>query len=367
MANHQERNLNQRRRAATNALIQRMGPENGRNLALHLEHSRNQGHKEASIYSVASAVVLADEVLKGRDFRTANADDLLGVTSALREYYSPASLRTRIVSVRGHLRWLWQQDPNYDDDRLPRALERALHVKRPREVVVGQVIPETDFQALLAAIPARNSMSPPFPMEVRDRCFWTMLRASGFRISEQCSLQVGDVKMEGGQARIALRRDAAELKTGPRTIFIQAGVKELQAWLSVHPWQTNPKAPLFPCGDNGHAMDAGRARCLLHAMAKKADLEIHKRQKLTPHDFRHTCATEKARLGWNEAQLCAYFGWSSGSRTPGTYVHLSLDDMRARIAQDADRKPGSAADMTTAIADALRRLMQLDQGAASAA
>lgn len=56
---------------------------------------------------------------------------------------------------------------------------------------------------------------------------------------------------------------------------------------------------------------------------------------LRAHDFWHTCATRKARLGWNESQLRRYFGWSPGSDMPSRYVHLALGDMREQVRRDA--------------------------------
>jgi integrase/recombinase XerD len=46
-------------------------------------------------------------------------------------------------------------------------------------------------------------------------------------------------------------------------------------------------------------------------------------KELHPHLFRHTAATERARLGWNEAQMRAYFGWSKSTDMPSRYVHLA--------------------------------------------
>lgn len=53
-------------------------------------------------------------------------------------------------------------------------------------------------------------------------------------------------------------------------------------------------------------------------------------KKENPYPWRHSAATERARLGWNEAQMRAFFGWTRGSDMPSVYTHLAgldCDDM----------------------------------------
>ena len=47
----------------------------------------------------------------------------------------------------------------------------------------------------------------------------------------------------------------------------------------------------------------------------------------TWHTFRHTCATQLFRLGWNPAQVCKMLGHSDPGFTLRTYVHLLDDDL----------------------------------------
>jgi integrase len=319
------------RQENTKRLLGRVSDANRPGLEAHIEQARNQTLRENSLYSFAVAVAHADRALQGKDFLVASPQDYVRVVSSFRGIYSPQSLRIRVVNLRKHVRWV------HNVDRLSRELERALWVRRERDLVVGQVISPEDFAALLGAIEPRASLTPVFPVDVRDRALWSVLRASGFRISEFVSLNVSDVKLEGDVALLCLRRDAPDLKTGARSIYIKDGVAELRAWLSVHPARGDPHAPLFIQPQAGGIERASplSIRKLLSRLCRRAGLDRKLPAPLTPHDFRHTCATEKARLGWNESQLRLYFGWGPGSKTPSTYVHLSMDDQRNRILRDA--------------------------------
>ncbi len=339
-------------------LIGRMSTTNRAGLAKQLQEERNQGHRETSLYSSAIPVVHADKLLGGKAFLAATPGDFTSIIAAFRLIYSPQSLRVRVVNLRKHVRWL------HETDRLPRSLERALYVRRERDLVVGQVISDAHFTRLLAAIETRASLAPQFPVEVRDRAIFTLLRSSGLRISELTYLNVGNITMEGSVVLIRMSPDAPDQKSGPRSIYVEKHLSELRAWLSVHPDASNRTAPLFVQAGclPMQRLGATGVRKILRELGDRSGVHAELPAPLTPHDFRHTCATEKARLGWNESQLRMYFGWAPGSKTPSVYVHLSMDDQRARILKDAHdvagqlRQHGDA--NVTAMAQLLQRLLE---------
>lgn len=62
------------------------------------------------------------------------------------------------------------------------------------------------------------------------------------------------------------------------------------------------------------------------------------KKKLSCHDFRHTAVTEKARQGWTEAEMRAYFGWKRDSPMPSRYTHLSGRDMDDKMLERYGKK-----------------------------
>jgi integrase len=363
------------RTAAIDRLLPRVSDSNRDGLATHLQLSRNEGIREASLYSFAKSVQNGDALLKGRSFLAASPQDYMRVVQGFKAIYSPQSVRIRVVNLRKHVRWVHKVDrvgvqygqvpANYAD------IERALQVRREKEQVVGQVIRPEHMAALLACIPQRACLAHGFALDVRDRALLAVLRASGFRGGELVSLAIKDVSLEGDLAKLTLSEQSVhllrllgsdgDLKTGPRAIYIKEGVAELRAWLTIHPARDNPEAPLWVNADSKEirAFTTVSLRKLVRKAVAWAGFASHYPAALTPHDFRHTCATEKAShpFNWNEPQLCDYFGWAPGSKTPGTYVHLTIEQQRQRILRDAQAiaaaKPEAAPQMS-ALVDLLR-------------
>lgn len=357
------------------ALVARVSDANRPDLESHVEYGFGQGRMTVNgMYSFARPVAHADEVLAGKPFRDTTAHDWLRVVSVFRGRYSPQSLRVRVVSLRKHVRYVFGVDDLEKSDELGRkegaAMEWALKVKREKPQVVGQVIPESDYQAMRASVKLRNSMRPAFPIELRDRSVLSTLRRSGFRVAEAMSLKLCDVRREihEGHAMYRLALDPAEgllgkLKTGPRTIYVQApdAVADLDAWLAVHPFRDDSRSYVYITAESTtmRPLSTDSVRKLVAKAVQWAGIRGHYNAALTPHDFRHTCATEKAEVGWNEFQMCEYFGWMVGSRTPGIYVHLNLDKQRARILADAQRQAAAATAAAPQSQDAVNALLGL--------
>lgn len=365
-------------------LLSKVSAANRPALEAHIEYSRGQKQmSENGVYSFARPVAHADAILAGKPFTELRGADCLRIVSTFRTIYSPQSLRIRVLNLRMHLRFLYDVDDLEKAESLPkgegRAMERALKVRRERPQVVGQVIPEAHLDALLQAIPTRDSLHPAFPMEVQDQAKALVLRASGFRGGEFVSLNLtgGGVTREDADGvplyRLILAGDAPDLKTGARAIYIQEprAVAALDAWIAVHPFRhltpASPRwrdgVPLWVNADSGDErpvrLTTTRLRRFVTQLVAWAGLAAAYAAKLTPHDFRHTCATEKARLGWNEFQLCAYFGWSPGSKTPAIYVHLKPSDQRDLILRNAQSMARAAVSAAPQSADAVSALVAL--------
>lgn len=403
----------------TERLLSTMTPANRPGLEEHCRYKvNNEDMSPNGLYSFARPLAHADEALawrlteagwtfQGRPFRDARKADWETVVAVFRGLYSPEAMYNRVVNLRDHVRFLFGVENLKESELLGREvggeMEKALKVARPEPQVVGVVIPEPDMDAMVESIPARNSIQPAFPLEVRDRACLRVLRASGHRVSEHVSVRLWGCQREvhaiqdatgahdeklcltcGGEEsdattpvpvyKLVLPEDARDLKTGPRTIFIQdpKAVEALDAWLPVHPARDDPEAPLwiggtyerFETGGDEPGIrqmaTEGVRRLITKAVAwaKKAGhrFRMTEPEKRTPHDLRHTCATEKARRGWNEFQLCQYFGWRIGSPTPRVYVHLSLDDQRNLVLLAA--KPSVKAPTTAPQMQALVGLLE---------
>ncbi|WMW22732.1 tyrosine-type recombinase/integrase [Methanolobus mangrovi] len=132
-------------------------------------------------------------------------------------------------------------------------------------------------------------------------------------------------------------------KTGMRRVRLVMSTPYIAAWLSIHPMKNDPEAPLWVnIGRHSHGkpMKYDAIRMVLKRLAKKAGIK----KRVYPHLFRHTRATELANH-LTQAQMESHLGWIHGSDMPGTYIHLSgqqVDDAILSIyglVKDEDRKP----------------------------
>ncbi|WP_394698074.1 tyrosine-type recombinase/integrase [uncultured Methanolobus sp.] len=132
-------------------------------------------------------------------------------------------------------------------------------------------------------------------------------------------------------------------KTGMRRVRLVMSTPYIAAWLSIHPMKNDPEAPLWVNigrQSHGKAMKYDAIRMVLKRLAKKAGIK----KRVYPHLFRHTRATELANH-LTQAQMESHLGWIHGSDMPGTYIHLSgqqVDDAILSIyglVKDEDKKP----------------------------
>jgi integrase len=305
-----------------------------------------------------------DAVLGGRPLATVTGHDLARFATEIRTTSSASNLSALVAHMKPALKELLGLEP---DERLPTELARPLRVRLPRHRRDDVLVREEDFNALLAAA-NQNPRNRAFHWGEQVQAFLWFLWATGFRIDEalSCNLRAITLDHEGG-AWVRLSPDAplkgeGTLKTGAREVYITEGIKPLQVWVTLHPGAADPAAPLWVAPKPRQVTRLEYSTVTKHwlpTLVRRAGL-LEKRGSdfaITPHDFRHTCATRKARLGWNEAQLCAYFGWAPGSRQASHYVHLAAADMRERVRKDA----GLAADSHPVVAvdvDVAQRLAQ---------
>ena len=79
---------------------------------------------------------------------------------------------------------------------------------------------------------------------------------------------------------------------------------------------------------------------MLKHVAAKAGVK----KRVHAHVFRHSRATDLARLGFNQPLMNSCLGWAPGSKTSATYIHLSMQDtddalMRAYGLKKREDKP----------------------------
>jgi site-specific recombinase XerD len=299
-----------------------------RGLCLHL--------KEKPLQDVAKddVVKYLNNARSVRKWRNAKKDGTVTVTEKTARL-GARTLEQRKSALRPFFKWL------HDTDETPAPM-KGIKRRRHEEdsIPTDALLTRDDLQALLQAHP-----------DAQAKAKLAVLFESGLRAGEFCSLNVGSVEFDeyGAVLTLPKKRSAeASLKTGARRIRLFDSVPYLHAWYETHPNKDDAKASLF----FSMSRRAPKARMTPNALwqfVNRAGTTAGLKKDLHPHLFRHTAATERARLGWNEAQMRAYFGWSRTSDMPSVYVHLAgLDyeemelERRGKKGHGERRKPALA-------------------------
>ncbi len=217
-----------------------------------------------------------------------------------------ATLNLRKTILRDFFRWL------RGTDEYP-AEVKGLKVKRgdTDAIPTDQLLSRADLQAMIQA-----------HHEAREKAIVAVLYESGLRASEFCSLNIASVEFDSYGAVLTLPLGARGLKTGARRVRLFDSVSYLHSWYEAHPKKNDGKAALFVTVSR-RAPLARMTPTALWGFCARAGEKAALKKDVHPHLFRHSAATERARLGWNEGQMRAFFGWSRTSDMPTRYVHLA--------------------------------------------
>ena len=180
-----------------------------------------------------------------------------------------------------------------------------------KEKTAEELLTQQEVEAIIA-----STESP------RDRALVSLMAESGARLGEIITARIRNVLFNDRGFSLSVNG-----KTGTRTIPLCASEQDLKEWLnSYHPYKGDPEAPLF----TSYAEKRNRTNLKeegVGELIRKAAARAGISKRVYPHLFRHTRATELARLGWTEPMLKKFFGWDKNSRMPSVYVHLAETDV----------------------------------------
>lgn len=176
----------------------------------------------------------------------------------------------------------------------------------------------------------------------RDYLIILLLCHTGMRIGEACRLTVYDViDPATGQPREEIYLSARITKTrkGRAIPFNSTARKAVGKLLEFNrglSFSTQPEAPLFPARNHGFL----RPRSV-QSMVQKLRQEVGMSDKVTPHVFRHTFATEVVDSGASLPTLKDILGHKYLTSTQ-VYTHTSTGKKKAATEGLFQRKRHSA-------------------------
>jgi len=179
----------------------------------------------------------------------------------------------------------------------------------PKPISISQV-------RLLLEQPARLST----PEAKRDRAMLELLYASGMRVSELVSLDVGDVDIQGGYVRCFGKGRKERLIP----IYEQAALAVKEYAEQVRPGLVRgPDEKALFLNLRGDRLTRQGFWQILKAYAKSAGIET----EITPHTLRHSFATHMLNGGADLRSVQELLGHANISTTQ-VYTHLTSEHVR---------------------------------------
>jgi tyrosine recombinase XerC len=223
---------------------------------------------------------------------------------------APASIARKVSTIRTFLRFL------VHEGHLEHApLSGVRGPKRPRRLP-AYLSPEQ----VTALIEAASGASPG---ELRDRALLELLYACGLRVSEVTGLDVGDVDLAEGIARVRGKggKERLVLMGRPAVQALRRYLRDGRPALLRQPHQQ----ALFLNMRDGQRLSARSVQAIVRRYAQRAGID----RRVWPHLLRHTFATHMLDGGADLRVVQELLGHASPTSTQ-IYMHVTQEHQRRR-------------------------------------
>jgi integrase/recombinase XerC len=281
---------------------------------LHLRAQRNFSKHTIKAYQFDLGEFAA-YAAAGRAAEPAALDRLLMrgyIASLSAREVSRNTLLRKISAVRSFLRWLRENgkletDP-FDLITIPKKEKRL-----PRFMTEGEVGKLQDSNR-----PGEvNAREKNYYFALRDFALFELVYSSGLRRSEASGLNIGDVDLFSGFARVMGKGSTERLvPVGDRALGA------LRDYLETRPKPLAHAQPLFLNARNTRLTGAGIA-LIFSRMARRARFARH----VNPHSVRHSFATHLLDRGCDLKSVQEMLGHKN-LQTTEIYTHVSLERLK---------------------------------------
>lgn len=255
---------------------------------------------------------------RGQVVASSTGADVEAFSASLRHSGLAASSVTRtLVAVRTMHRWLIAEDLAGDDPsrtvespRLPRPLPKALtqdQVFRMLELVETAVVERG------ATAPPSRSAERDHALALRDRALLEVLYGTGARVSEVCGVGFGALDLDGALLRVLGKRSKERIVPLGRPAIRALGewLDEGRPVLAPRAWRSRDDADAVFLGSRGSRITRQGVWLVIRRWAGAAGLA----DEVSPHVFRHSCATHLLDNGADIRAVQELLGHASISTT----------------------------------------------------
>jgi integrase/recombinase XerD len=231
--------------------------------------------------------------------------------------YAATTIARKVAAVRSFFKFM-----------VAEGLIKANPIQDVRSPKIGRSLPKPiSFSQVRRLIEQPGKLST--PEAKRDRAMLELLYASGMRVSELVSLNLGDVDLEGGYVRCLGKGN----KERVIPIYEQAvlAVKEYIEETRPQLMRNDDEKALF-LNPRGERLTRQGFWQKLKGYAKSANLE----SEVTPHTLRHSFATHMLSGGADLRSVQELLGHANISTTQ-VYTHLTTEHIRRTYEQSHPR------------------------------
>lgn len=248
-------------------------------------------------------------------------DDVDAFSAALRGAGLAASSVTRtLVAVRTMHRWLADEgmaaaDPAaaVETPKLPRALPKALSEAQVA-AMFDLVDRSLDTARDASGADPRPGAARTYALALRDRALLEVLYGTGARVSEVCGIGYGSLDLDGALLRVLGKRGKERIVPLGRPAVRAVGewLDDGRPVLVPARWRTREDADAVFLGSRGSRITRQGIWLVIQRVALGAGL---RRDEVSPHVFRHSCATHLLDHGADIRAVQELLGHASISTT----------------------------------------------------
>lgn len=311
---------------STSASLESAALERARELAASFSRSLEK-ERNASVHTVRAYANDIDAYLRwcarsGLDPLAATHRDLRRFLADLdRARCARSTVNRMLSSLRGFFRWL-NVTGVLDADPVsalqgPKQGKHLPHVLKPVEMA--------RLLSVHAPRDTSGAVRDQSPTDMRDQALLEFLYACGARVSEASGLLLADVDFAQGQAKVLGKGDKERI-IPLHDLCLTALRRYLEA---ARPLLVRARpCPFFFVSSRGNQMKPDAIRKMFKNTVRAAGLD----ERLSPHDMRHTFATDLLAGGADLRSVQEMLGHASLSTTQ-VYTHLSAARLAAVHAQ----------------------------------
>lgn len=230
-----------------------------------------------------------------------------------KQEYAPWTILSRLQAVRRF----------FDHLETIQAVLMNPCVRQP-PIKIPERLPKTvltieEAQRLLETLDCQNQVG------LRDKAILEVFYSTGIRLAEMARLTVGDVDCRNGFLRVTYGKFAKDR-------MVPLGQSACQ-WLNRYLDEVRSRWSPPPATQKALWLSSREPHGPLKSQAIEVMVKAHGRsagfaKRLTPHVWRHTCATHLVARGANVAYVQRILGHSS-LRTTQVYIRTSIADVKA--------------------------------------